>query len=126
MTGITREVARDIVDEINGAVAEIAAKHGFEMVQGRSSFSLNNIKPNFTIVTKDDEGAITPERAALDRLHPGVYGKTYDIPRIGRITMTGYNTRAPKYPFQYTKDGKKFKHPRGLEEWLTEDWEVEA
>jgi hypothetical protein len=109
---ITRAKATNISNEAVEALKAVAEKYGMTVSSQGGSIASSSVVLKFQFAGVTETGvAETPEFQALKRKYPTLAGKEFDIPGMGRVTLTGWNHRAPKYPIQYTKDGKRFKAP---------------
>ena len=110
---------REIGDEIEAAVAEIAKRHGFAVAKGvRGTFDATGCKYTVDIRQIAEDGKVqTQERANFSAyadmfgLQPDDLGKTFTSQ--GRTyTIEGIAPRRPKYPVVAKRDdGKTFKFP---------------
>ncbi len=108
---MSRDTARQISKDAMTALQSVADNHGLTLTQKPGSLGLaGQLTFKVDFCQKSDEGvAVTKEFATLERIKPGVAGKTFYINGMGYVTVTGYNSRAKKYPVNYTLDGKRYK-----------------
>ena len=124
---ISRAKATNISNEAVEALKAVAQKHGMTVNAQGGSIAASSVVLKFQFAGVTETGvAETPEFLALKRKYPTLAGKEFDIPGMGRVTLTGWNHRAPKYPVQYRKDGKNFKAHASIISRFHENFILEA
>lgn len=113
---MSRATAKRIAQDAMAALQSVADDHGLTLTEKPGTLGLaGQLTFKVDFCQKSDEGvAVTKEFAALERIKPGVAGKTFYIAGIGYVTLTGYNSRAKKYTVNYTLEGKRFKAHEGF------------
>lgn len=110
---MTKELIREIRDDVNAALAEVARKHGLAIHAGNASFDTNAATFKLVCSTVAEDGkAMTPEASAYQQV-AGMFGwvPLFSTISIGRdeYTVVGYNSRARKQPVIVERNGKRFK-----------------
>lgn len=117
MENFTREQVKQMRIEITQAINEVVSKYGSVSKLGSISFgSQISTKLVISRVSSNEHGKYVNSREAqafLSRAES--LGLTQNVLNEGCrykgkvYTVTGYNTRAPKYPINMTVDGKPMK-----------------
>ena len=76
-------------------------------ISGKISIS-RNVETEFGIIKMDQKAIEFQSRARLMGLRKEILGEPIKTPR-GIYVITGYNSRAKKYPLEYTNKGSRFK-----------------
>jgi hypothetical protein len=112
---INKDKAREIMDDVKAALEAVATKHNLGIGHMGASYEVNGLTVRVPFNVKTSTGdVLTREFRALQAKYPTLAGKTFDVPGQGRITFTGLNWNAPKYPLEYTKAGKRWKGQIGM------------
>jgi len=115
MSNFNRKEVVDLVKELNLMLKEFGEKHNVEVNIGRVRFD-ETISTKLTL-TKGQSLKDVLNRKKADQfienfhLHK-IPGKFLDKPfnyNNSEYKLTGYNSRAKKYPIEYEKDGVPFK-----------------
>lgn len=114
-----RLTVRTVMDEIEVAVRQIAARHGLEFSHQRARFSMSEMTTKLTLKTVgaaetlvDFQRMQFPALASQLGLPEDALGKHFNH-RGYDFTITGLQLERPKYPVSCTRmmDGKPFKFP---------------
>ena len=116
---ITRPFLKELREQINRKLKSVAEEHGIEIHCGNCSFGDNEADFKLKINLKNEDGkVITPEYENLVKL---ANLKGFNVNGIyelngTKISLEGYNYRAPKFPLQVLdlNSGKRLK--------VTHDW----
>jgi len=108
---IDKSVVQEMRKEVFQALNAIASRHGLNVKQQSNvSYSATDFSVKYTFSDAD----INLAKADFEKkcwkygLSASDYGRTFD--NDGKtIVITGINTRAPKYPIQYTVDDRGMK-----------------
>ena len=103
-------------DEINAALAPVAAKHGIDLHAGNGTFGLANFTLKLNGAVVSDSGVVKDKyRQALEIRYPQYVDKEVRLSNGEKAKVDGYNSRGKKYPFLATSlsSGKRFK----MSEW---------
>ena len=113
---ITSQMLKELRQEINQALKEVANNHNINIDCGNCSYSDNEATYKLKINTKNDEGqVITKEYNNLLGLANSVVNG-FDINAIyvlqgKKVSLEGYSYRSPKYPVHVLdlESGKRYK-----------------
>ncbi len=118
MANITSANIKQIRADVEAALKTIYAKHGVDVTVGRITYCADNFRCKIEGNVRGASAATpaNPKTAALSK-YAFLLGNTFDetksynIPSLGRIKVTGYNTRARQYPFvvKQVSTGKQYK-----------------
>lgn len=106
--------------EIDGAIADVLAKHGLKVNVGNISYSGQEFTTKVTVnvpgaVSRKDQQAESAFKmyASMEGLKAEDFGKQFTTHSGETFEITGYSTRAKKYPIKAkrVKDGHPFKFP---------------
>jgi hypothetical protein len=115
---MTKELIRQIRDDVNAALAEVGRKHGLAIHAGNATFDTNAAAFKLVCSTVSDCGrAMTPEASLYDNL-ANQFGwvplfSTISI-GVDEYAVVGYNSRARKQPVIVERNGKRFKAGESL------------
>jgi hypothetical protein len=104
---IDKMLVQDVRDEVIQALRAIAARHGLDVEQQKNVTYYDDhfgIKYTFTDASIDVAKNEWEKKCWKYGLQAKHYGLTFTN-GSDTITLTGINTRAPKYPIQFTKNG---------------------
>ena len=113
----TRNEVTSMRTEMNEALAAVAKKYGAAAKIGNISFG-ENVKTTITIsrLSSNEHGDYINTKEAQEFLRRAKgLGLTQDVLNekcnyLGNVyVVTGYNSRAPRYPINFTKNGKPMK-----------------
>ena len=113
-----RLTVRTVMDEIEVAVRQIAARHGLEFSHQRARFSMSEMTTKLTLKTVGAAEALVdfqrmqfPALAGRFGLPRDAVGKSF-IFKGARYTIEGLKIDRPKYPVSCKRsDGRPFKFP---------------
>ena len=109
MAQITSANIKQLRADVEAALKTIYAKHGVDITVGRISYNADSFRCKIEgIVRGASKTPVTPAEKALPSakfyLGSGFKeGAVYTDPKLGRVKVTGYNSRARKYPFVITQ-----------------------
>lgn len=117
MERFDKPVLRSLRPELEQALADVCAKHGFTARIGSGSFS--DFECKFQLILElDGAGEAKASGAEADfkryahlyGLQPDDFGKTFELDNGSRYTITGISPNRPKFPVNGARsDGKLFK-----------------
>lgn len=104
----TREKLRLVTADIMAALKDVEARHGIKITQDRGGFdngSTGDLKLKFALVNTANG---TAELDANTKWALKQYGLTDELVhwpgKVGRWRISGYNSRAHRYPFSITPE----------------------
>lgn len=121
MANITVEMLKALREDFNEALVVIGKKHGITISAGDANCTrdgkIGQFKLDLVNAELAAEGATARDvkmEASLGRvknMYPDLdFSATYKSPRLGALTIVGYNSRAREYPFIVkTAGGDKYK-----------------
>jgi len=119
MAQITRTNIAQIRAELEAAMKAIYAKHGVDVTVGRISYNDASFRCKIegNVRGAGATASVTPKAAALGKVAALLLGKdfsetkTYKNASLGLVKVTGYNSKAFKYPFIITQvaTGKSYR-----------------
>ena len=118
MAQITRSNIAQIRADVEAALKTIYAKHGVDVSVGRITYNTDSFRCRIEGNVRGATAAapVNPKAAALKKasfLLPVGFDetKTYRSTSLGRVQVTGYNSRARSYPFivKQLATGKSYK-----------------
>jgi len=117
---ITKASLPQIRKDINAALATIEKKHNLRFSIGAITYEVGaSLRTKLEAVSTADHtgNAINPDKIKFEKnawrvgVKKDAFGQTFTSNRK-HFTITGLNTRAPKYPIQaVTASGKRYKFP---------------
>ena len=125
MSEISRSLLSTLREEINSALAPVAAKHGITLHAGNASYTSTSFTFKLEGRGKSAEGKpmlseLEKRSLVMEINHPSVTeenvaGFQFKDTRTGRTqTIVGYNSKAPKYSVRLVDDqGTASKAPGG-------------
>lgn len=118
MERFDKPILRSLRPELEQALADVCAKHGFTAKIGSGSFS--DFECKFQLILELDGASEAKSTTAqsdfalystMYGLEPTDFGKTFEV-NGSRYTITGINPNRPKFPVSGSRsDGKQFKFP---------------
>jgi hypothetical protein len=113
---LDRGTVRGILDEIEAAVKEVAARHGLEFDRQRASYTASEMTTRISLRTREAAGAMAdfqrkqfPVLAERFGLPADAVGKSF-IFKGAQYTIEGLKVERPKYPVVCRRmDGRPFK-----------------
>lgn len=121
MANITVEMLKALREDFNEALVVIGKKHGITISAGNANCTrdgkIGQFKLDLVNAELSVDGATARDvkmEASLSRakiMYPDLdLSATYKSPRLGALTIVGYNSRAREYPFIVkTASGDKYK-----------------
>ena len=103
---------------LNEAIKAVEDEHGVQFKLGKMSYSTDNFTMKTECLLKKEDGTVETKEAKAWTL----LAEHYELPSDGlgksfmsqgkKFTITGLNTKAPKYPVQAScSDGRSYKFP---------------
>lgn len=112
---INRAVLKNIRNDVDAALASVAAKYGVSISAGNARFTDTSATMKLDIATIGTNGVVkTPGRTALESRFPNYVDKVITLNTGEKAKVVEYHSRKPKYPFIVeTVDGraKRYKVP---------------
>ena len=109
---IDKDLIKQMRVEVLQALSAIATRHGLNVEQQRNvSYNSDSFGIKYTFSNADIDLARKDFESKCWKysgLKPEHYGATFQDGN-DTIVVTGLNTRAPKYPILFTKNGKQMK-----------------
>lgn len=117
MTQITKELLREMRDDIDRALEEIGRQYGVVFKAGNARFTSSVATFKLEAATIDAEGSVVTKEADDFKMMAVMYGlKPEDLGRefwIGsrKYKLVGLKRSARAYPILAERDGQRFKLP---------------
>ena len=115
---ITKQLLDDVRTDFDQAIKEVETKHGLQIQLRSLRYGQQNATGKIEMSLLNTDGIVqTPERTAWEnharfyQLDPSWLDQTFVSSKGTAHTITGLNTKAPKYPVQTTSNGRDYKWP---------------
>lgn len=112
ITSFDRDTVKQIVKDIDAALATVAAKHGIKVRATRTTYDLAEFSTKVVATieaAKVDEdlknATMFADMLGIDISQPSTFPQ-----RLGAV-VTGYNTRSRSKPWQFTWKGQRYVGP---------------
>jgi hypothetical protein len=115
VTKLKKADVQAIMGDIVSALATIEEKYGVKIERGSASYTELSFKCPITVTVNDNDEVLAKKKTDFERMAKlyGVSGDGFNVEfKEGGKTMrvTGFNTRAPKYPIILEdSEGKSYK-----------------
>ena len=100
---------RELREELNGALSDLAEQLGISIEIGNMRFSEHNVTIK---LDANIQGQLKTTETNLERYTDYKVGDVIDMPNTrlsGKIVVKGYNPKARKYPLIVSNNGKSYK-----------------
>jgi len=107
MKEFTKKNLPKLSDDIDAALAKVAAKHGISLKTGNARFSAQTVTFKLEATVNNADGTVQDKYAiALEAIYPDLVGKQITL-NGNTQTVVGYNSRSRKWEFHVKgNDGK--------------------
>lgn len=118
ISSFDRSTVRLINSEIESALQAIGNKYGVQIGTGNSRFSSTEFTTKVKVAAVNSSGVVLSKEAKVWDLMAPTHGINFKVGDQFQVhsspltfTITGWNTRSPKYPIQAQAGGAKYKIP---------------